>query len=50
MTPSDWLFNDMTDWHGYKGFNYIFYRKKKRFLREFYLFCEKCNNNCVIFL
>ena len=20
MTPSDWLFNDMTDWHGYKAF------------------------------
>lgn len=29
MTPSDWLFNDMTDWHGYKGFNYIFLPQKK---------------------
>nr|DAY51933.1 MAG TPA: PR domain zinc finger protein-binding domain, TRANSCRIPTION [Caudoviricetes sp.] len=33
-----------------EDFSYIFYRKKQRILRDFYLFCEKCNNKCVIFL
>lgn len=38
MTPNDWLFNDMTDWHGYKGFNYIFTAKKGDFYGNFIFF------------
>lgn len=35
MTPSDWLFNDMTDWHGYKAF---FTAKKGDFYGNFIFF------------
>ncbi len=34
----------------FEAFYYNFYRKKLRILRDFYLFCEKCNNKRVIFL